>query len=101
MRLLWSNLRWVACLLLPLWAVFVSEVLAESKPENNPSVAERSGNTAKKVGNKIEQGLTKAATKLEQKKIGEKIEQKLKKAARKTAEGFKKAGDKIDQKLNH
>ena len=40
-------------------------------------------------------------TKLKEKKVGEKIEQKLNKAATKTAEGFKKAGDKIDQKLNH
>ena len=95
------NFRWVVWLLVPLWAVFGSEVLAESRPENNPSVGERIGSTAKKVGNKIEQGLTKAAKKLEQKKIGEKIEQKLKKAVNKTAEGFQKAGDKIDQKLNH
>ena len=93
------NMRWVIWLVLPLSVVFGSEVLAENKPESNPSVTERIGNTAKKVGNKIEQGLTKAAKKLEEKKVGEKIEQKLKKAVRKTGEGFKKAGDKIEQKL--
>jgi F0F1-type ATP synthase membrane subunit b/b' len=75
--------------------------LAEDEPAKSPGVLERIGNTAKKVGNKIEQGFTKAGTKLKEKKVGEKIEQKLKKAANKTAEGFKKAGDKIDQKLNH
>lgn len=96
---MWSNLRWVIWLLLPLWAIFGSEVLAESRPENSPSIPERIGNTAKKVGNKIEQGLTKAAKKLEEKKVGEKIERKLKKAVTKTEEGFKKAGKKIDQKL--
>ena len=76
-----------------------SSVLAEEESAKGPGLVERVGNTAKKVGNKIEQGLTKAAKKLEEKKVGEKIEQKLTKAVRKTAEGFKKAGDKIDQKL--
>jgi predicted DNA-binding helix-hairpin-helix protein len=93
------NLRWVIWLLLPLSAVFGSEVLAETRPENSPTVAERIGNTAKRVGTKIEQGLTKAVKKLEDKKVGEKIERKLKKAVTKTEEGFKKAGKKIDQKL--
>jgi F0F1-type ATP synthase membrane subunit b/b' len=75
--------------------------IAEGEPSKSPGVLERIGNTAKKVGNKIEQGFTKAGRKLEEKKVGEKIEQKLKKAANKTAEGFKKAGDKIDKKLNN
>jgi len=96
---LWLNPRWVVWLLLPFWAIVGSIALAESKPADNPSVVEGIENTAKKVGNKIEQGLTKAATKLKEKKVGEKIEQKLKKAANKTAAGFKKAGDKINQKL--
>ena len=95
----WSNIRWVVWLLLPIWVAFNSVALGEEKSVNNPSVTDRIGNTAKKVGNKIEQGLTKAARKLEEKKVGEKIEQKLKKAVRKTGEGFKKAGDKIEQKL--
>ena len=88
-------------LILPLWISSASVTLAEDEPAKSPGVLERIGNTAKKVGNKIEQGFTKAGTKLKEKKVGEKIEQKLKKAANKTAEGFKKAGDKIDQKLNH
>ena len=82
-----------------LWITSGSLALAEGEPAENPSVSERIGNTAKKVGKKIEQGFTKAAKKLEQKKVGEKIERKLNKAARKTGEGFKKAGDKIDKKL--
>jgi len=91
----------VAGLILPLWAASAALVFADEEPPSNPSVFERIGNTAKKVGHKIEQGFKKAATKLEQKKVGEKVERKLKKAADKTAEGFKKAGNKIDQKLNH
>jgi hypothetical protein len=90
----------LVCICLPLWALSGSTALAEGEATEKPSVMERVGNTAKKVGNKIEQGFTKAARKLEKKKVGEKIERKLKKAANKTAEGFKKAGDKIDQKLN-
>jgi len=74
-------------LLLPLWAT------------DNRTVVERIEGTAKKVGNKIDQGFSKAAKKIEEKHLGEKIEQKLKKAATKTVEGFKKAGEKIDQKL--
>ncbi len=97
----WPNSRWVVWLLLTLWASLGSEASAEDKPMNNPSVAERIGSTAQKVGNKIEQGFIKAATKLKEKKVGEKIERKLKKAVSKTEEGFKKAGKKIDQKLNH
>jgi hypothetical protein len=76
-------------------------VFAENEPSNSPGVFERIGNTAKKVGHKIEQGVGKVVKKVEEKHIGEKVERKLKKAADKTAEGFKKAGNKIDQKLNH
>jgi hypothetical protein len=96
---MWTNSRWVVWLLLPLWASLGAVALGEDRPADNPSVAERVGNTAKKVGNKIEQGFTKTETKLKDKKIGEKIERKLKKAVTKTEEGFKKAGKKIDQKL--
>ncbi len=88
-------------LLLPLWALPGPTAVAESETTEEPGVMEQIGNGAKKVGNKIEQGFTKAARKIEEKHVGEKIEQKLKKAATKTAEGFKKAGNKIDQKLNH
>lgn len=93
------NVRWVVWLLVPIWVSFNSVALGEDQSVHDPSVTERIGNTAKKVGHKIEQGLSKAAKKLEEKKVGEKIEQKLTKAVRKTGEGFKKAGDKIDQKL--
>jgi len=93
------QIRRAAWLLLPIWVVSDSAALAESEPTDNRTVVERIGGTAKKVGNKIEQGFSKAAKKIEEKHLGEKIEQKLKKAATKTAEGFKKAGKKIDQKL--
>ena len=94
------TLRWTIWAILPLWIIAGSLARAEGEPAKDPSVLERIGNTAKKVGSKIQQGFTKAGTKLKQKKVGEKIEQKLNKAARKTGEGFKKAGRKIDQKLN-
>ncbi len=93
------QIRLVVWLLLPIWVISGSIALAESEPTDNRTVVERIGSTAKKVGNKIEQGFSKTAKKIEEKHIGEKIEQKLKKAATKTAEGFKKAGEKIDQKL--
>ena len=93
------QIRRVVWLLLPIWAVSGSAALAESKPADSRTVVERIGSTAKKVGNKIEQGVSKIAKKIESKHIGEKVEKKLKKAATKTAEGFKKAGKKIDQKL--
>ena len=93
------QIRKAVWLLLPIWIVSGSVALAESEPSDNRRVVERTGGTAKKVGNKIEQGFSKAAKKIEEKHIGEKVEQKLKKAATKTAEGFKKAGEKIDQKL--
>ncbi|MCP9455017.1 MAG: hypothetical protein NNA18_02760 [Nitrospira sp.] len=73
---------------------------AEDRADKSPGVLERIGHTAVTVGNKIEQGFTKAGRKLKEKKVGEKIERKLKKAADKTAQGFKKARDKIDKKLN-
>jgi hypothetical protein len=86
-------------LFLPICLASGSAALAESEPTDNRTVVERIESNAKKVGNKIEQGFSKAAKKIEEKHLGEKIEQKLKKAATKTADGFKKAGDKIDQKL--
>jgi len=95
------NIRQIAWLLLPLWIASGSLALAEGETTEKPGVMERIENTAKKVGNKIEQGFTKAGRKLKEKKVGEKIERKLKKAVTKTEEGFKKAGKKIDQKLNH
>ena len=93
------QIRKVVWLLLPILVIAGSTALAESEPTDNRTVVERIGSTAKKVGNKIEQGFSKAAKKIEEKNLGEKIEQKLKKAATKTAEGFKKAGKRIDQKL--
>ena len=91
--------RNVVWLLLPILVLSGSTALAENEPSGNGTVVERIGSTAKKVGNKIEQGISKAAKKIEEKHLGDKIEQKLKKAATKTVEGFKKAGKKIDQKL--
>jgi hypothetical protein len=95
------NLGWTVGLLLTIWSGVVSTAMADDERTKGPGLFERIGNTAKKVGNKIEQGFSKAGRKLEEKKVGEKIERKLNKVATKTAEGFKKAGDKIDQKLNH
>lgn len=94
------TLRWTTWAVLPLAILAGSLARAEGEPAKDPSVLERIGNTAKKVGKKIEQGFTKAGTKLKRKKVGEKIEQKLNKAVTKTGEGFKKAGRKLDQKLN-
>jgi F0F1-type ATP synthase membrane subunit b/b' len=94
----WLNLRWVVRLV-SLWTALGAMAMAESGFANDPSVAERIGNTIKKVGNKVEQGFSKAARKLEEKKVGEKIERKLNKAVTKTEEGVKKAGRKIDEKL--
>ena len=93
------QIRWVVRLLLPILVISGSAALAESEPTGDRTVVERIEGTAKKVGNKIEQGFSKAAKKIEEKHMGEKVERKLKKAATKTAEGFKKAGEKIDQKL--
>lgn len=95
------DLRLVVGLCVPLLVLSGSPVSAEDEPAQGPGVIERIGNTAKKVGHKIEQGVGKVVKKVEEKHIGEKVERKLKKAADKTAEGFKKAGNKIDQKLNH
>ena len=94
-----QKLRRAVWLFLSLLVVSGCSTSAESKPTDNRSVVERIGSTAKKVGNKIGQGFTKAAKKIEQKNLGEKIERNLKKAATKTGKWFKKAGRKIDQKL--
>lgn len=63
------------------------------------SLGEKIGETAKKVGTSIEQGVKKVVKKVEDKHVGDKVERKLKKAADKTAQGFEKAGKKIKQKL--
>lgn len=94
-------LRLIVGLCVPIWVLFGSPVSAGDEPAKGSGVLEQIGNSAKKVGHKIEQGVEKVAKKVEEKHIGEKVESKLKKAVDKTAEGFKKAGDKIDQKLNH
>ena len=93
------RVRGAVWLLFPLWFVVGSPAMAGSASADSRSVGEQIQDTAKKVGNKIERGISKIATKIENKHIGEKVEKKLKKAATKTAEGFKKAGRKIDQKL--
>lgn len=93
------DLRLAVGLCVPLWLLSGTPVSANDEPGQDPGVFDRIGNTAKKVGKKIEQGVSKAARKIEEKKVGEKIERKLNKAVTKTKEGFKKAGDKIDKKL--
>lgn len=93
-------LRGLFGLFLLLGMVSGASAFAEGEPADNRGVVDRIGDTAKKVGDKIGQGFSKAGKKLEEKRIGEKIERKLNKAARKTAEGFEKGGKKIDQKLN-
>lgn len=77
-----------------------SPVIAGTELSENQNVVDHIGSTVKKVVDKVEMGLSRAAKKIEEKHISEKLERKLKKAATKTAEGFKKAGQKIDQKLN-
>jgi hypothetical protein len=94
-----TRIRRTAWLLFPLWLVVGSPTMADSESANSRSVGEQFRDTAEKVGNKIEQGVSKIAKKIESKHIVEKVEKKLNKAASKTAEGFKKAGKKIDQKL--
>jgi len=77
-------------------------LFAADSPSNEGSgVGARIEATAKKVGKKIEDGITKTVKKVEDKHIGDKIERKLKKAANKTAEGFEKAGKKIEQKFGN
>lgn len=93
------HIRQVTGMVLLVCGIHGPAVSAENEPTDNRSAAERIGSTAKQVGDKIEQGISKAAKKIEDKHLGEKAEQKLKKAASKTAEGFKKAGEKIDHKL--
>lgn len=93
------GLRLAVWLCVPLWVSCGSPALDEDEQTRSLGLFERIGDTAKKVGDKIGQGFTKAARKIEDKHIGEKIERKLKKAATKTEEGFKKAGRKIDEKL--
>jgi len=72
---------------------------SESQAGSEASFTEKVGETAKKIGKKIEEGFKKTAKKIEEKNVPEKVERKLKKAADKTAEGFEKAERKIKQKL--
>jgi hypothetical protein len=72
---------------------------SESGAGGDTSFTEKVGETAKKIGKKIEEGFKKTAKKIEDKHVPEKVEQKLKKAADKTAEGFGKAERKIKEKL--
>lgn len=98
-----SRSCWVLGLMVSFWlggTVAVPPASAGDRADQSRVVLERIGRTAVTVGNKIEQGFTKAGRKLKEKKVGDKIERKLKKAVDKTAQGFKKAGDKIDKKLN-
>lgn len=62
-------------------------------------VMEQVGNTAKRVGQKIEDKTKAVVRKVEEKHLVDKVGEKLKKAATKTAEGFERAGNKIKAKL--
>ena len=72
---------------------------SESQGGNDPSFTQKVGETAKKIGKKIEEGFKKTAKKMEDKHVPEKVERKLKKAVDKTAQGFEKAERKIKEKL--
>ena len=85
----------------PLWMLSGSPALAGVDAAEGPGLFERIENTTQQVGNRIGEGFTKVAKKIEQNNVVEKVEGKLKKAVTKTEEGLKKAGKKIDQKLNH
>ena len=76
-----------------------SVALAESEQAGGGSVVQQIEGTANKVGDKVEQGFTRAAKNIEGKHLGEKVERKVKKALAKTEEGFKKAAEKIKQKI--
>ena len=67
------QIRRVVRLLLPILVISGSAALAESEPTGNRTVIERIEDTAKKGGNKIEQGFSKAAKKIEEKYIAEKL----------------------------
>jgi Ni/Co efflux regulator RcnB len=88
----------VSLLLLLVLVVYAAgPVLAEE----SQGMMERVETTAKRVGQKVEDKTKAVVKKVEDKHIGDKIERKLKKAANKTAEGFEKAGKKIEQKLGN
>lgn len=72
---------------------------SESQGGNDTSFTQKVGETAKKIGKKIEEGFKKTAKKIEDKHVPEKVERKLKKAVDKTAQGFEKAERKIKEKL--
>jgi len=72
---------------------------SESQGGNDASFTQKVGETAKKIGKKIEEGFKKTAKKIEDKHVPEKVERKLKKAVDKTAQGFEKAERKIKEKL--
>lgn len=81
--------------------IMMTGILAatDGKASEERSLGQKIGDTAKKVGTSIEQGVKKVVKKVEDKHVGDKVERKLKKAADKTAQGFEKAGNKIKQKL--
>lgn len=95
--------EWLAaagvCTLAMLVLSFGTVLGSESQAGSDASFTEKVGETAKKIGKKIEEGFKKTAKKIEEKHVPEKVEQKLKKAVDKTAEGFGKAERKIKEKL--
>ena len=95
--------EWLATRSAGILIVFVLSggIVYGSEPQGgkDASFTEKVGETAKKIGKKIEEGFKKTAKKIEDKHVPEKVERKLKKAADKTVEGFEKAERKIKQKL--
>jgi hypothetical protein len=89
--------RWIMSALAG-WVSLVVGITSVAASEER-TIGEKIGDTAKKVGTKIEKGVKKVVKKVEDKHVGDKVERKLKKAVDKTAEGFEKAGRKIKQKL--
>ncbi|MGA6828561.1 hypothetical protein ACO9S2_13230 [Nitrospira sp. NS4] len=89
---------WVVCVLSCVVLVFLA---GTGVAEESKGILERIGDSAKRVGQKIEEKTKAVVKKVEDKHVGDKIERKLKKAATKTGEGFEKAGRKINEKLNN
>ena len=90
---------WVRALLAGLVIAIVAIGGIETGSAEEQSLGEKIGDTAQKVGTKIEEGVKKVVKKIEDKHVIDKVARKLDKAAKKTAEGFEKVGNKIKQQL--
>ena len=72
-----------------------------TRAEESQGMMEKVEETAQRVGQKIEEKTKAVVKKVEDKHLVDKVEEKLKKAVTKTAEGFQKAGKKVEQKLSN